>query len=104
MAAVGRLDLAVLPFRSARRFKEPLGLVRLFARGRRDAQRTAVVRRAVFSSLAAMAKKMGRCAVHARRVHSHLGGDRFTVASADSRGLARTCRYCWCQSFAHLAI
>src|SRR5438046_2023578 len=104
MAAVGRLDLTVLPLRSARRLKEPLVLVWLFARSRRNAQRTAVVRRAVFSSLAAVAKKMDQCAVRARRVHSHMGGDRFTVASAHSRGLARCCCYCWCQSFARLAI
>src|SRR5262245_45237381 len=77
LAAVGRLDPAVLCLRRARRFEKSLVLVRMFAGIGRDAQRTAVVRGAIFYSLAAVAKKMDERAARTCRVHSYCGADSF---------------------------
>ena len=104
VATVGRLDPAILSLRCARRFEKSLVLVRMFAGVGRNAQRTVVVRRAAFSSLATMAEKMDQRAARARRVHSNRGADSFTVASANSRGLDRIRCCSWCQSFGRLAI
>src|SRR6516164_5561486 len=94
LAAVGRLDPAVLSLRRARRFNKSLVLVWMFAGVGRDAQRTAVVRCAVFSYLATVAKRMVECAARTRRVHSNCSVSRFTMAFADSRGVGRIRRCC----------
>ena len=104
LAAVGRLDPAILSLRGARRFKESLVLVRLFAGSWRNAQRTAVVRGAVFCSLAAVAKKMDQCAARACRVHSNGGVivSPWLLRTPAAWIAIRCC--CWCQSFVGLAI
>src|SRR6516225_8740292 len=81
LATVGRLDPAILSFRRARRFKKSVVLVWMFAGIGRDAQRTALVCRAVFSHLATVAKKMVECAARTCRVHSNRIVGRFTMAS-----------------------
>src|SRR6476469_11152394 len=65
LATVGCLDPAVLSLRRARRFKKSLVLVRMFAGLGRNVQRTAAICGAVFCPLAAMAKTIGECALHA---------------------------------------
>ena len=100
-------DVWILPFylfAALARFKKSLVLVRMFAGVGRNAQRTAVVRGAVFCPLAIVAKKMDERAAHARRVHSNRSADSFTMASANSRGLDRIRCCSWCQSFGRLAI
>src|SRR6516162_477447 len=69
LAAVGRLDSAFLCLRRSRRFEESLVLVRMFAGVRRNVQRTAVVRSAVFCPLAIMAKTLDERAARPCRAH-----------------------------------
>src|SRR4029453_7664225 len=83
LAAMGRLDPAVLSFRRAGRFEKSLVLVRMFAGIGRNAQRTAVVCGAVFSYLATVAKKMDERVSRACGFHSRCGVDSFTMASAN---------------------
>ena len=104
MAAVGRLDPAVLSFCRARRFEKPLVLVRLFNRSGRDAQGTAVVCSAFFCFLAALAKKMAQRTARARRIHSNGRSHSFTVAAAHPRGLGRISSGCWSQSLVDPAV
>src|SRR5882724_4106308 len=104
LATVGRLDPAILSLRCARSFKKSLVLVRMFAGAGRNAQRTAVVRGAVFCPLAIVAKKMDERVAPASGVHSNFGADSFTMASANSQGLDRIRSCSWCQSFGRLAI
>src|ERR1044071_7069325 len=71
LATVGCLDPAVLSLRRVRRSKKSLVLVWMFAGVGRNAQRTTVVRGAVFSYLATVAKKMDECSGRTCRVHSN---------------------------------
>src|SRR6516162_10032396 len=104
VAAVGRLDSAVLSLRRARRFKKSLVLVWMFAGVGRNAQRTTVVRGAVFSYLATVAKKMDERSARTCGVYSNCGANSFTVASANARGMDRIRCYCQYHSFACRAV
>src|SRR5262249_55372065 len=104
MATMGRLDPAVLSLRCPRRLEKSLVLVRMFAGRRRNVQRPAVVRGAVFCSLANVAKKMDERDARGRRFHGYCGAHSFTVASANFRSLARVCCCCWRRLFMRVAI
>src|SRR4030095_5412994 len=104
VATVGRLDPSVLSLRRARRFEKSLALVWMFARVGRNAQRTAVIRSAVFHYLATVAKKMDEGAERSCRVHSNCSADSFTMASANIRSLDRIHSCCQYQSFPRRAI
>ena len=100
-------DVWILPFylfAALAALKNRWFCMRLSPRSRRNAQRTAVVRGAVFCLLAAVAKKMDQCATRTRRVHSNVGSHRFTVATAHSGGMDRYRSGCCCQSSIRLAI
>ena len=104
MAAVGRLDPAVLSLRRAHCFEKPLVLVRLFAGRGRNVQRTAAVCSAVLCFLAALAKKMAQRAARARRIHNNGRSHSFTLGSAHPRGLGGVSSGCWCRSFVRCAV
>src|SRR5690349_8970960 len=56
LAAVGRLDRAILSFRCTRSVEKSLVLLWVFAGSRRNVQGAIVIRSAIFCSLAAVAK------------------------------------------------
>src|ERR1041384_3677561 len=94
LATMGCLGAAFLSVRRNRSVEKALVLLWLLARSGRNVQRTTVVRRAVFCSLAVVAKKGDPCAARARGLHCNDGAHRFAVGIADSRSLDR-CRYCF---------
>src|SRR5947208_11721985 len=90
---MGRMDSAVLSVRCTRSAEKSLVFMWLSAGHRRNVQRAAVIRGAVFCSLAIVAKKMDPRIARARRFHGDGGAYHFAVASAHAGGLACTCRY-----------
>src|SRR5947208_2292288 len=101
---MGRVDPALLSVRRVRSFERSMVLVRLLVGRGRNAQRTIVVRGAVFCFLAIVAKRMASHAACARGLCGDDSVHSFTVASAHSRGLGGVGCFCCYHSFVRRAL
>src|SRR5262245_39487725 len=93
MAAMGRMDPAVLSVRCARCAEKSMVLMRLSAGRRRNVQGATVIRSAVFCSLAIVAKKVGPRALCNRRTYCN---DRADCVAMDSTHDASVDCACCC--------
>src|SRR4029077_859075 len=90
LAAMGRMDPAVLSVWCVRSAEKSLVFMWLSVGFRRYVQGATVICGAVFCSLAVVAKTMDPRAACARRVHCDGGIDRVAMASTHAGGLDRT--------------